>query len=138
MNEKADYLSKIIDIDDWGISFKIFDMIQARFGNTHIDWLASEHNAKLNLYYSRYWSPTCNRIDAFSEHWGGKFGLFVPPITVNTQVIKKMAFDKAAGVLVVPCWKSALFWPFLCPTGSFIPEVVDWFDLPINRELCVK
>ncbi|XP_068204679.1 uncharacterized protein [Palaemon carinicauda] len=134
MNEKADYLSKIIDIDDWGISFEIFDMIQARFGNIHIDWFAFEHNAKLNSYYSRYWSPTCNGIDAFSEHWGGKFGLFVPPITVITQVIKKMAFDKAVGVLVVPCWKSALFWPFLCPTGSFIPEVVDWFDLPINRE----
>ncbi|XP_068240109.1 uncharacterized protein [Palaemon carinicauda] len=123
MNEKADYLPKIIDIDDWGISFEIFDMIQARFGNIHIDWFASEHNAKLNSYYSRYWSPTCNGIDAFSEQWGGKFGLFVPPITVITQVIKKMAFDKAVGVLVVPCWKSALFWPFLCPTGSFIPEI---------------
>ena len=46
-NEKSDYLSRIIDFDDWGISFNSLSIKQSRFGNLHIDWFASEHNAKL-------------------------------------------------------------------------------------------
>ena len=40
--------------------------------------------------------------------------------------------------MVCPLWKSALFWTFLCPNGVFIDEVVDWFDLPTEKEYYVK
>ena len=49
-----------------------------------------------------------------------------------------MANDKARGILVCPCWKSSLFWTFLCINGVFIDEVVDWFDLPIEKHFYVK
>ena len=41
--------------------------------------------------------------------------------------------DQAKCVLVIPLWKSAAFWPILCPEGQFIPDVIDWLDLPTSR-----
>lgn len=137
-NEKSDYLSRIVDYDDWGISFAILGMIQNRFGALEIDWFASNYNKKLPIFYSRFWNPSCAGIDAFAEFWGNHFGLFVPPITVIYRVIKKMIVDRVYGVIVLPCWKSAVFWPFLCPNGVFRSEVVDWFDLPTEKQFYIK
>lgn len=137
-NEKSDYLSRILDFDDWGISFVLLDMIQQRFGQLQVDWFASNYNAKLPKFYSRFWNPSSSGVDAFVEFWGNEFGLFVPPITVIYRVLKKMIMDKVYGVLVIPCWRSAVFWPFLCPNGLFRQEIVDWFDLPTQKEFYVK
>lgn len=45
-----------------------------------------------------------------------------------------MQKDRANGVLIVPLWRSAIYWPLLCSNGNFIPNVVDWIDLPKNKE----
>ena len=137
-NERADYASKIVDYDDWGISDEIFNLIQEKFGALQTDWFASEYNAKLKRFYSRFWNPSCTGVDAFSENWGNEYGLFVPPITIIHRVIKKMIVDRACGVLVIPCWKSAVFWPFICPNGSFINQVEEWCDLPVQKEYYVR
>ena len=49
-----------------------------------------------------------------------------------------MSMDCAGGVLVVPMWTSAMYWPFiiLCPKGRFISAVIDWIDLQTNKVLC--
>ena len=57
-NEWADYLSRIVDYADWGISFETMGMIINRFGSLQVDWFASEHNAKLPVFYSRFWNPS--------------------------------------------------------------------------------
>jgi len=49
-----------------------------------------------------------------------------------------MVIDRVCGVLVVLCWKSAVFWPFLCPSGVFIPQVVDWIDLLREKQFYIK
>jgi hypothetical protein len=133
-NEKADYLSKIIDKDDWGISRHILHMIENKWGILEVDWFASSHNNKLPTFYSQFWNETCSGVDAFAEFWGKKMGLFVPPVIILARVIKKMQLDKANGVLIVPLWESANFWPLLCQKGKFISNIVDWIDLPTNKE----
>ena len=133
-NSMADYISRIEDHDDWGISSHVLNMIQCKYGTLSIDWFASDHNAKLARFFSRFWNPFCLGVDAFTETWANEYGLFVPPITLVTRVIKKMVVDRASGVLVIPCWRSAAFWPILCPGGKFIPNVIDWFDLPTAKE----
>ncbi|XP_068203660.1 uncharacterized protein [Palaemon carinicauda] len=106
-NDKADYLSRIVDNDDWGISVELFQLLQSRFGQLQIDWFASEHNAKLPRFYSRFWNQSSTGIDAFTESWHYEFGLFVPPISMVYRVICKMEVDRARGVLVLPYWNSA-------------------------------
>ncbi|XP_053391932.1 uncharacterized protein LOC128554660 [Mercenaria mercenaria] len=94
-NDKADYLSKIVDFDDWGISFEVFNILQERFGQFEVDWFASEYNAKVSKFYSRFWNPSSAGIDAFTEYWGNCFGLFVPSISVIYRVFSKMRADRA-------------------------------------------
>lgn len=133
-NSMADYVSRIEDYDDWGISFQTFSMIQSKFGVLTIDWFASDYNAKILRFFSRFWNPSCLGVDAFTEKWYFEYGLFVPPVSLVVRVLRKMMTDRAKGVLVIPCWKSAAFWPVLCPDGKFISNVIDWFDLPTNKE----
>ena len=55
LNGRADYLSKVIERDDWGISSEILYMIIDRWGPFDVDYFASEHNAKLPVFYSKFW-----------------------------------------------------------------------------------
>ena len=54
LNEKADYFSKIIDFDDWGLSAELFYILQSKWGPLDVDWFVSEHNAKLERFYTRF------------------------------------------------------------------------------------
>lgn len=44
-NSRADYLSKTVERDDWGISFEVSNTILQRWGQLDVDWFAPEHNA---------------------------------------------------------------------------------------------
>ena len=61
----------------------------------------------------------------------------MPPISVISRVVNKMMVDRARGILVVPQWNSAVFWPLLCPNGHFIPEILDVIHLPSDRRFYV-
>jgi len=38
--------------------------------------------------------------------------------------------ERASGTLIVPLWRSAVFWPVLCPVGVHFGEgVSDWADI---------
>ena len=42
----------------------------------------------------------------------------------------------ACGTLIVPCWKSAPFWPLICPDGDlFAPFVAAVYELPLSQGL---
>ena len=49
--------------------------------------------------------------------------------------LKQMQEQKARGILVIPHWPSASFWPLICSeTGGFVKNIIDWIDLPILKE----
>ncbi|XP_053382012.1 uncharacterized protein LOC123541270 [Mercenaria mercenaria] len=130
LNEKADYFSKIVDRDDWGISHALLEIVVKRWGSLEIDWFASSYNAKLSKFYSRFWNEACTGVDAFVENWGENIGLFVPPICLLCRVLRKMEFDRAQGVLIVPLWKSLYkdeiqgLPPVLVDKVTLIPQVL--------------
>ena len=134
-NDRADYLSRIVDQDDWGISIFIFDLIETLWGPHEIDWFASDDNFKLTVFYSRFWNVYSTGVDAFTVDWHGINGLFVPPVSLIPRVLAYMRQCRAIGTLILPFWPSASYWPMLCPSGKdFISEVVDFIDLPTNKD----
>ena len=134
LNERADSLSRVVDKDDWGISHELFQSLQNRWGKTEVDWFASSHNAKLPHFYSRFWEEGSAGADAFTENWGKVFGFFNPPICLITRVLKQMEQQRASGIMVIPFWKSAPFWPLIHSNKEgFISNVVDWVDLPTSK-----
>ncbi|VDI73126.1 Hypothetical predicted protein [Mytilus galloprovincialis] len=52
-NEIADYISRIIDTDDWGVAVHVFEYLDSLWGPHEIDWFASDHNHRLPVFYSR-------------------------------------------------------------------------------------
>ena len=71
-NQRADYLSRIIDYDDWILNPDVFARIQQWWGLHSVDQFASCNNAQLPRFNSRHWSPGTEAIDTFTTHWAGE------------------------------------------------------------------
>ena len=119
LNDKADYISKIYDRDDWSISQFCFDKLNAMWGPFTMDRFASFHNKKVVRFNSRFWTPGSLGVDAFAFDWSADNNWLVPPISLVAKAIKHMIFCRARGVLVVPLWRSSAFWPLLV-NGDFV------------------
>ena len=52
-NDQADFISRIVDYDDWGLSDEIFIHLDNLWGPHEIDWFANDNNHKLPVFYSR-------------------------------------------------------------------------------------
>ena len=133
-NEQADFISRIIDFDDWKIDPHLFEYFDSLWGPHSVDCFASFYNAQIPRFFSRFWNPGSEAVDAFTVSWKGEICWWVPPLHLVIRVIKHARACSAVGTLVVPAWKSAPFWPVICPDGihfaSFIHqwEVVKYYD----------
>ncbi|XP_067648622.1 uncharacterized protein [Haliotis asinina] len=136
-NERADYLSKIVDADDWGIQDYVFQHVSAKWGPFDVDRFASYYNTKVVRFNSRFWNPGSDGVDALSVSWGDDNNWIVPPICMTARVLKHMRECHATGTLVIPVWYPANFWPILCPNRVFIPQIKDWMYLPTWKEAYV-
>ena len=67
--------------------------------------------------------PGIAGVDAFTHNWKEEFPLLVPPVAVIGRTLEHLFRCRARGVLVVPLWKSAFYWPLLL--GFFSQFVVD-------------
>ena len=54
LNQHADYLSKIIDKNDWMVSLHLFYMLEQRWGPHTMDRMASSTNAMLPRHNSKF------------------------------------------------------------------------------------
>ena len=72
LNEYADSLSRVVDFDDWSVSTAFFDYIASLFGSFTVDRFASHYSAKCARFYSKFWCPSSEGVDAFSVDWAGE------------------------------------------------------------------
>ena len=56
LNEKADYLSKIIDYDHWEITPQLFRLLEEKFDPHTVDCFTDYNNCKVQIFYSRFWN----------------------------------------------------------------------------------
>ena len=78
-----------------------------------IDCFACFYNAKLPRFFSRFWNPGAEAIDAFAQDWSGENVLLVPPVTLIQAALNHLYLCQGRGVLVFPWWPSSPFWPLL-------------------------
>ena len=110
---RSDYLSKIVDHDDWSVSDALFRYVESVWGPYDLDLFASYYNAKVGRFCSRFWNPNAFAIDAFSIDWNGYNLWIVPPVHIIARAILYLAQCQGYGTLIVPVWSSASFWPIL-------------------------
>ena len=131
-NQRADALSRIIDVDDWGISFEFFEFLNSMWGPFTIDRFANLSNTKLQRFNSLYWNPRTCAVDAFSCNWRGENNWLVPPVSLASKCINHLVSCRAMGTLVVPKWHSSAFWPLLFKQNldyvSYVRDVLEFHE----------
>ena len=126
-NQQADYLSRLIDHDDWKLDPNAFAALEQDWGPHSVDRFATFYNAQLPRFNSRFWNPGAEAMDAFTCDWHGEANWWCPPPYLIPRTIKHAQRTRACGTLIVPQWVSVPFWPILFPDGytnaGFIREI---------------
>ncbi|VDI13813.1 Hypothetical predicted protein [Mytilus galloprovincialis] len=104
-NSKADYISKIIDYEDWGVSEFFYTFINDLWGPYTVDRFASSRNTKLERFNSLFWNVNTEAVDCFTQNWSGENNWIVPPIYLVLRAIKHVIACKARDIFRVGRWK---------------------------------
>ena len=117
-NKIADRISKEVDTDNWGIDDETFAYIQANFGKFEVDRFADNKNNKVDHFNSKYHCPGSSAVNCFTCNWKPTFNWLCPPIYLIGKTLRYLELCKGKGVLLVPIWKSAYYWPMLTKDGN--------------------
>ena len=104
LNNKADYISRIQDFNDWSTSPQFFSWVDSLLDPHSMDCSAHSNNAKLPEFYSRFWHPGSSAIDAFTVNWAGDVNRWIPPFNLVGRVLRHAEICNAVGNLVIPSW----------------------------------
>ena len=136
-NDRADFLSRIVDYDDWRVKGDYFLLAEEKWGPHSVDRFANYENTQLPRFNSRFWCPGTEAVDAFSVSWAGENNWLVPPIFLIPKVLNRMVALGGRGTLVVPAWPSAPFWPFIFTDEGLSPIFSDIFEIPLGSDVFV-
>lgn len=138
-NATADYLSRLIDHEDWGVSEDFFQFMNELWGPYTADRFASSLNAKTIKFNSQFWNPGSSGVDCFTQDWSKDINWLVPPIYLVIRCIKHLIYCRAKGTLIVPRWKSAAFWPMIFGRDlTYRPYVKDVIEFKSTSGIFVK
>ena len=87
-NERADYLSKIVDNDDWIVKDCYFRAVTSLWGPFSVDCFASSISRKVRRFYSKYFNPDSLGVDSLTSNWVGETCWLVPPVSLVKKVIR--------------------------------------------------
>ena len=112
----VDSISRIVDLDDWQLNPKLFQIFDSKWGPHSLDRFASPYNTQLARFNSRSWSPGAEAIDAFTLDWSQENNWLCPPfVCLITKVISDLRACSAQGTLIVP-----FFWSFQARSNRFV------------------
>ena len=134
-NEKADYISRLVDFDDWQITHDLFQSLEQLWGPHTVDCFANYYTAKLPRFFSRFWNPGTSGIDFFAQDLSSENCLVVPPVALVARVIHYLSLQKTMATLVVPLWPSSSFWPLL--TSKYRSFIKGCFTLNASQALAL-
>ncbi|CAG2245831.1 unnamed protein product [Mytilus edulis] len=69
-NNNADYLSRVMDHDDWGIESSIYHYLCNLWGICTVDRFDTHYNSQCERFNSKVWCPGTEAVDAFTQFWG--------------------------------------------------------------------
>ena len=135
----ADAGSRPYDPDDWSIDKVSFDALIDQVQIT-VDAFAHTSNAKAKKFFSYGLCPGSAAIDAFTQDWSDEIAWLCPPVSLIIPTVKKLCSSRMSGILVVPLWRSAVFWTTLFPDGRHaVPQcwkIVKFYPHVVRGPFC--
>ena len=65
-NQQADFISRIVDNDDWSLHPNLFVKLDAKWGPHTVDRFANCFNTQIPRFNSRFWNPGSEAVDTFT------------------------------------------------------------------------
>ena len=111
-----------------------------------IDLLASRLNCQMKSFISWHPDPKSFAVAAFTENWGRWMIFVFPPFSLIQRVLSKVERDQATGLLIVPHWPTAVWYPqmlrlliqepVMFPCGKRVPTLEHTSAIyPLHRTL---
>ena len=117
--QAADNGSQFFDPDDWTIDKVSFKYLTEGI-KIDTDIFAHTSNAKSRRFFSYGCCPRTSGIDAFTPDWSDMVVWACPPVNLIIPTVKKICATCMSGILLVPLWRSAMFWTTLFPDGRHL------------------
>ena len=117
-------MSKIVDYDDWTVKDCYCYAITSVWGPPSVDCFASYKNHKVPRFYSKHFNPDSLGVDSLAFSWVGETSWLVPPVSLVKKVILPVCLCRCRGILVLPYWPSAHYWPLLVGRGGVFKSFV--------------
>lgn len=137
-NVPADYMSKVRDMSDWALLDVWVRALGRRHGEHTVDRFANEANVvvRSGRFWSRFWCPGTEGVDAFTVSWAGDNNWVNPPFFLIGDVIRHLRWCRAVATVIIPVREWAPWWPLVCPDGAhWAPFITDAVELPSNTVL---
>lgn len=147
LNTEADVLSRQFnDRTEWKLNHDIFCKLKDRLLKPDIDLFASRLNFQMKPFVSWIPDPEALAIDAFTQDWSKWLIYAFPPFSLLQKVLNKWQRDRAEGILIVPKWPTAVWYPqmlkmltqepVLLPKGKLTIHLPHTQDVhPLHRTL---
>jgi hypothetical protein len=136
-NQLADYLSKIMDRNDWQLNTKWFRALDRKWGKHTVDRFATHSNNVVQKFNSYWYCPGTAGVNAFCQKdWGTENNWCNPPFRQIGRLVRLLQEEAAVATVIVPIWRKQSWWPVICPDGKHLASfVVDWAELPRESDL---
>ena len=82
LNEKADFLSKIVDFDDWTVKDCYFHAVNSYWGPRSVYCFTSYKNHKIPRFYLKFFNASSFGVDSLAFNWAGETCWLVPPVSL--------------------------------------------------------
>ena len=120
---------------EWSLKRDIFlEAIKIMNIKPNMDLFASRLNYKIRPYASFTPDPEASVINAFSISWEKYTFYAFPPFCLILRTLQKIWHDKATGIIIVPCWPTQPWWPYLTEMlidhPLLLPRMTDTITLP--------
>jgi hypothetical protein len=125
-NQIADDISKHVDKSDVRLNPSVFQSLNALWGPFSIDLFASAASTQLPCYYSAMHTPSTSGVNAFAHPWAKACYAF-PAFHTIGKVWHHAHECSAVMCLILPIWRSAQWWDWVCD-GNHVcaPHVQDF------------
>lgn len=139
-NEGADYLSKIVDFDDWCVRNSYFRAVDSIWGPFTVDCFANSVNAKVSRFYSLSFQPGSLGVDSLAFDWGQESCWLVPPVRLIPHALLRFLNCRSRSTLVVPFGLHHCSGRIhlICENVAFRDFVVDFLFVQNGAEVFVQ
>ena len=87
-------------------------------------WKQWRHKNKTKKFNSKYWYPGKFDVNAFTVSWSSEHNYLVPPIYLIPGVKAHIKRNSCKGVLVLPYWLSAAYWPLIATSKTNFSSLI--------------